>query len=110
MSGFSAVDENINYGVYIWKVNGKPVVNENFDYLQIASKKGDLRKINALKDFVYKQIGIMEGEAVFVPGARPVSESEYQYQKEREASGQVADPYDLGNLIDEFKHRKALDS
>lgn len=108
MSGFTPV-EVLNYGVYIWQINGKPVVNENFDYLQIASKRGDLRKIAALKEFVNKNLGIMEGEAVFVEGARPVSDEEYQYQKYRQNEGMVADPYDLGNLIDEYKYQKEVE-
>lgn len=110
MSRLQAVDQGIPYGVYIWQVDGKPVVNENYDYLQIASRRGDQRKIHALKEFVNKNIGIYEGQAVFVEGARPVSEDEYNQQRERQAAGLVADPYDLGNLIDEYKHEKALDS
>lgn len=109
MSGFKRVDEGIPYGVYIWAVNGKPVVNEDFEYLQIASKRGDLRKISALQEFVNKELGIYEGRAVFQEGVRPVSHEEWEHQKERQLAGDVPDQYDLGNLIDELNYRKEVD-
>lgn len=109
MNAPQIVDEGIPYGVYIWTVDGRPLVNENFDYLQIASRRGDQNKIFALRDFVRKEIGIFEGEPKFLEGARPVSEEEYQDQKERQAAGEVPDPYDLGNLIDEYKYQKEFD-
>lgn len=110
MSGFKAVDEGIPYGVYIWRVNGRPVVNENFDYLQIASKRGDLRKIAALQRYVNEELGIYAGEASFQEGVRPVSQEEWEDQRARQLNGEVADPYDLGNLIDEYNYKKELDS
>lgn len=103
------VNEGIPYGVYIWAINGKPVVNENFDYLQIASKRGDIRKMSALQEFVNKELGIFEGQPVFMEGARPVTQAEWEDQKARQLAGEVPDEYDLGNLIDEYNYRREVE-
>lgn len=108
MSNISKVDEGIPYGVYIWEVNGKPVVNEDFDYLVAPARRGDLMAIKRLTDFVKNVIGLEEGGPVFKEGVRPVSQSEYEDQIYRLQSGETPDPYDLGNLIDEYKYKKEL--
>lgn len=106
MSNMKAVDQNIPYGVYVWRINGKAIVNENYEYLQIASRRGDVNKIAQLKKFVNDELGIFEGGAWFEEGARPISNSEWEEQKARQQAGLVADPYDLGNLIEEMNYNK----
>lgn len=108
MSGFKLVDEGIPYGVYTWRVNGKAVVNENLEYLVAPARRGDQRAIARLTEFVHKELGIYEGEAVFEEGARPISEDEWEEQMERMQNGDTPDPYDLGNLIDEHNYQKEL--
>jgi hypothetical protein len=103
------VDEGIPYGVYIWQVNGKTIVDEDRNYLIAPARRGDLRAIARLKDFVNKELGIFEGQAVFEEGARPISDEEWEEQKERSLAGEVPDKYDLGNLIDEYKYRQEVD-
>lgn len=105
---FSVVDQNIPYGVYVWRINGKAIVNENLEYLQVASRRGDIRKINMLKKFVNEELGIFEGEAHFEEGSRPISQSEWEEQRSRQQAGLVADPYDLGNLIEEARYNKEM--
>lgn len=106
--GPEVVGQNIPYGVYVWRINGRPIVNENYDYLQIASKRGDITKIAKLQKFVKEELGIFDGEAFFEEGARPISESEWEEQKARQIDGEVADPYDLGNLIEEMNYQKEM--
>lgn len=108
MANFDIVDEGIPYGVYVWRINGKPVVNENYDYLVAPARRGDLRAIKKLTDFVHNELGIFEGGPVFEEGARPISEGEWEEQMARMQNGETPDPYDLGNLIDEYKYRKEL--
>lgn len=104
------IDEGIPYGVYIWEIDGRPVVDEDFNYLIAPARRGDLRAISRLTDFVHRELGIFDGGPVFQEGARPISEQEWREQNDRAAAGEVADPYDLGNLIDEYNYRKELDS
>lgn len=109
MSNFKAVDEGIPYGVYIWRINGKAIVDENFNYLVAPARRGDLNAIAKLTSFVRNELGITEGEATFEEGARPISEEEWEDQMDRMKNGETPDPYDLGNLIDEAKYQKELD-
>lgn len=103
------VVDDISYGVYIWRdAAGRAVVNEEFEYLMIASKKGDLRKIEQLQAAV-RSYGITDGAAEFCSGSRPISQGEWEEQMSRAQAGLVPDEYDLGNLIDEYKYQKELD-
>lgn len=110
MSNYKIVDEGIPYGVYIWRINGKPVVDQEFNYLVAPARRGDLRAIKRLTDFVRNELGIDEGEACFEEGVRPISQGEWEDQKARQLAGDVPDQYDLGNLIDEYKYRKEVDN
>lgn len=103
------VVDDISYGVYIWRDSqGRAVVNDELEYLMIASKKGDLRKVEQLQAAV-RSYGITDGAPEFCSGSRPISQSEWEEQMSRAQAGLVPDEYDLGNLIDEYKYQKELD-
>jgi hypothetical protein len=110
MSDFSIVDEGIPYGVYTWRIDGKAVVDEDFNYLVAPARRGDLRAIAKLTEFVHKELGITDGGPVFEEGARPISEGEWEEQMDRLKNGDTPDIYDLGNLIDEAKYQKELEN
>lgn len=104
----AAIDQ-IGYGVYIWRDGqGRAVVDADYNYMMIAAKKGDAKKIRLLRDAAHAH-GVMDGHEEFVDGSRPISESEWEHQMERQRAGLVPDEYDLGNLIDEFKYQKELE-
>lgn len=103
------VVDDINYGVYIWRdARGRAVVNEDFEYLMVASKKDDAKKIRLLQEAA-RHYGIEDGYAEFCAGSRPISNEEWEHQVARQQDGLVPDEYDLGNLIDEYKYQKELD-
>lgn len=110
MSGYQLVDEGIPYGVYIWRIDGKPVVDEDFNYLVAPARRGDMNAIRKLTDFVRNELGLTEGGPVFEEGARPINEGEWEEQMARMQNGDTPDLYDLGNLIDEYKYQKELDT
>ena len=104
-----AVIEDTNYGVYIWRTaDGKAVVDADYNYMMIASKKGDARKIRLLKEAAIAH-GITDGHEEFHAGSRPISHDEWEEQKARQEAGYVPDEYDLGNLIDEYNYAKEMD-
>jgi len=109
MTNLRKVDEGIPYGVYIWEINGKPLVNENYDYLIAPARRGDLLAMKRLRDFVAKHFDIHEGGPVFKEGVRPVNQSEWEDQMARMEAGYTPDPYDLGELMDSYKYQKELD-
>lgn len=109
MNNFKAVDEGIPYGVYTWRINGKAVVDEDFNYLVAPARRGDLKAIAKLTAFVRNELDITEGGPVFEEGVRPISEGEWEEQVDRMKNGETPDQYDLGNLIDEYKYQKELE-
>jgi hypothetical protein len=101
--------EETNYGVYIWRdAKGRAVVDSDFNYLCIASKKDDAKKIRLLAEAA-ASFGVTDGAAEFQSGSRPISDGEWEEQKSRQEAGYVPDEYDLGNLIDEYKYEKELE-
>lgn len=101
------VDQGIKYGVYTWRINGKPLVNENYEYLVAPARRGDVRAIARLKKYVNEEFGIFEGEAVFEEGARPISQQEWEEQMDRLMNGETPDPYDLGALVEDAQNKAA---
>ncbi len=100
--------DDTNYGVYIWRdAQGRAVVDDDYNYMMIASKKDDAKKIRLLKEAAVAH-GITDGYAEFHPGSRPISHEEWEHQKARQADGLVPDEYDLGNLIDEYNYEKRM--
>jgi hypothetical protein len=100
--------DDIKYGVYIWRDGqGRAVVNDEYEYMMIASKKDDARKIRLLQEAARRH-GVEDGYAEFHAGSRPISHSEWEHQKARQEDGLVPDEYDLGNLIDEYNYEKEL--
>lgn len=101
-NSIQAVDE-APYGVYVWNVEGRGIlVNEDGDPLRINSMRGDISKMANIAK-VAASYGYPNGEAVFISGRRAVSDSEYQMQLERQAQGELADPYDIPALIERAK-------
>lgn len=100
--------DDINYGVYIWRDGrGRIVADSEYNYMLIPSRKGDAKKMRLLEEAA-RSFGIMDGHAEFMPGTRPISDSEWEEQKARQEAGLVPDEYDLGNLIDEYNYEKEL--
>lgn len=105
-----AIVDDVDYGVYIWRdEKGRAVVDADYNYMLIPSKKGDLRKIALLREAAAAH-GITTGGPEFCAGSRPISDAEWEHQKAREAAGLVPDEYDLGNLIDEYRYSKRFEN
>jgi hypothetical protein len=75
--------EEVNYGTYLWQMpDGKLVSDEDGNFMCIYAIKGDVKKIIELRDFA-KSYGVEEGEPVWFSGHCPVSQDEYENQKQR---------------------------
>ena len=109
MSNNPKIISETEYGVYVWKdANGKYVADSDYNYMCIASKRGDARKIDALRQAA-ESFGVIGGSPEFREGSRPISHEEWEVQVERMANGEVPDEYDLGNLISEYKYQQAIE-
>lgn len=102
-SKISTVQET-NYGLYVWlTAEGQVVMDDEQNYMCIASKEGDLHKIDLLRDAA-KAFGVAEGgKPMFLPGRRKVDDDEYRRQVTRSILGLVPDEYDAPALRDELR-------
>jgi len=102
------IDES-NLGLYVWVINGKMVGDDQGNYLSVPSEKGDVKKITALRNYVYGFLKDMQlepqGQAVFLSGRRQITDDEYEEQVARQKWGLIADPYDVPAMEEELKHR-----
>jgi hypothetical protein len=100
--------EEVSYGTYLWEMpDGKLVTDEEGNYMCIYAIKGDVNKIKALKDFA-KHYGLEEGKPVWFSGHRPVSQEEYENQKQRMEWGLVADEWDIPALKEDLVQKKKM--
>ena len=97
---------DVDLGIYVWKMpNGQYVGDEDGNIMHIPSRIGDITKMKALADAA-RYYGVGEGRAVFIPGGRAVTDSEYEDQAARAKEGLTPDPYDVGALKDELAARR----
>ncbi len=97
------VVEETNIGLYVWEMpNGQWVGDEDGNFMNIPSRKGDCRKIDMLTAAA-RAHGIVTGGPKFLSGERRATDEEYEEQRERLDQGLIPDKYDLGNLIEEYK-------
>lgn len=88
-----------NAGIYVWKKpSGKFFTDGEGNALSIESMKDDPAKIKELKEAA-AYYGEPEGEAVFFPNVRKISDAEYSEQKDRMEQGLIPSENDLGALI-----------
>ena len=101
--------EEVSYGVYVWETSeGKLVTDEDGNYMCIYAIKGDTNKISELRRFA-KEYGVEEGgKPVWFSGHRPVSDEEYEHQKQRMEWGLVADELDIPALKEDLINKKKM--
>ena len=94
--------------MYLWKMpDGSLVCDEDRNYLNIAALKGDIRKINALKEFA-RSLGITEGGPVWFTGHRQVTDDEYHEQKQRLEWGLIPDELDVPAIKEDLDEQKKM--
>jgi hypothetical protein len=102
-----SVVEEVNYGLYLWMMPDGLVCDEDGHYLNIASMKGDIRKINKIKE-IAKYYGLEEGKPVWFSGYRQVSDEEYEDQKERLEWGLIPDELDVPAIKEDLQNQKKM--
>lgn len=96
--------EEVSYGVYLWKMpDGTFVGDDAGHFLMVASTKGNQQRIDAMKNAV-REFGITEGHAFFMSGNRPVTDEEYEEQRQRLLFGLTPDTQDVPAIIEGRKH------
>lgn len=100
--------EEVDYGVYLWQMsNGALVQDEHGNYLNVAAIKGDVRRINNLKNAA-KELGLEDGKPIWFSGHRQVTDEEYEIQKTRMEMGLVPDELDVPAIKEDLDNRKKM--
>ena len=100
--------EEVSYGLYLWQMpNGSVVTDEDGNYLNVAAMKGDVRKINALRQAA-KSYGLEEGKPVWFSGHRQISDEEYYQQKERLDWGLIPDELDVPAIKEDLVEKRKM--
>jgi hypothetical protein len=87
-----------DWGVYYWKLpNGKKFSDGNGNFLTISAKRGDLTKMQELRDAA-AYYGQPEGTAEFEAGAIKISDEEHSEQVDRLKQGLIPSMNDLGAI------------
>lgn len=96
-----------DFGTYIWvKANGKPFTDGNNGVLSIEAHKNDHERIKQLMDAA-AYYGQPEGQAIFYPNTRQISEETHSEQIDRMKQGLIPNMNDLGAVI---AAKKTLDA
>lgn len=94
-SKISQIQET-NLGIYIWRMNnGSWLIDNDGNFLSITSFQGDLTAIAKISAAA-RNIGYGDGQAIFAPGRRKISDSEFEEQMARQEAGLIPDVYDIG--------------
>lgn len=95
-----------NLGVYVWQLpDGGFVADERANVMSIAAMRGDLEAISKIKQAAW-HYGFPDGQAVFLEGARKITDDELEEQIWRMNQGLVPDPYDIGVYKEEMRKRQ----
>jgi hypothetical protein len=100
--------EEVSYGLYLWQMpDGRLVMDDEGNYMNIAAIKGDVKRINELKRFA-KEFDLEEGQPVWFSAHRQVTEDEYEEQKQRMEWGLIPDELDVPAIKEDLDNRKKM--
>lgn len=107
----SRIIEESEFGLYVWlDTEGKMLTDDEFRPLSVPSKKGDVVKIMALRDYAHRLLKDMGLEAggrpQFRSGQRQISDAEYDEQMARQQAGLVPDKYDVAAMKEQARFAK----
>lgn len=104
----SVVNET-NIGMYVWEMpDGSWVADDEGHFMNIVSMRNDRKRVAQLTDAA-RAYGVVTGKPVFLEGHKPVSDEEYEVQRQRLYAGIMPDQWDLGNMIEEMKRGNTND-
>jgi hypothetical protein len=92
----TVIPKMYDWGIYAWKLsNGRWFTDGQGNVLNIPSHRGDLQQMSKLRETA-AHYGQPDGEAVFFPGLKRVSEETYSEQLDRMLQGLIPNMDDLG--------------
>lgn len=96
----------VPWGVYLWQMpDGSFVADDDGHFLMVASTLGNEQRKEAMRNAV-RDFGINEGKPYFMAGHRPVTDEEYEEQRQRMLFGLTPDPLDVASIVEDRKNVK----
>jgi hypothetical protein len=90
------IPKGYDWGLYVWKkADGKWFTDGQGNVLNIPAMRGDLEKLGEISR-VAAHHGQGDGQAIFFPGIKRVTDEVYSEQKDRMAQGLIPNMDDLG--------------
>lgn len=81
-------------GVCLWEIDGKYLSDGDGGFLSLEGVIGDRRVEEKMRKAARYWTGIEVGQPKWLPGARKISDDEYDDQKERLLDGKIPDVVD----------------
>lgn len=89
----------VPWGVYLWQMpDGSFVADDEKRFLMLRGTANDKRKEEIMREYVKREFGIEEGRPYFMHGNRPVTDEEYEEQRQRLLMGLTPDPLDVAAI------------
>jgi hypothetical protein len=85
--------------------DGSFVADDEGRYLMVFSTKGNPQRIQAMRDAV-REFGITEGRPFYKTGHRPVTDEEFEEQRQRLLFGLTPDPLDYSSIKEDMIRAK----
>jgi hypothetical protein len=101
----TGIEDPFEFGVYTWKMPDGKVLGHEGNMLNVPSQRGDIRKMASLREYVNKELGILLGEPMFLPGVTRLTEDEHDDQMQQMMEGYVPS-MDLGSTRDDLIRAK----
>lgn len=97
------IDKMYDWGIYAWKkADGKWFTDGQGNVLNIPSHRGDISQLAKLQSTA-AHYGEPDGEPVFFPGLKRVSDETYSEQLDRMVNGLIPNMDDMGAVYDAKK-------
>lgn len=86
-SKIQILGQHTEKGIYCWKLpDGRLLGNDEGDPLVIDARYGDVKRITMLREAA-AGYGFPDGEPVFFPGKKPLTQQQWELQEELLAQG-----------------------
>lgn len=94
--------KEVPWGCWLWRMpDGSFVADDQNNFLRLFGTEDNHKQKETMREFVKNEFGIVAGAPYFMSGTRPVTDEEYQHQKQRLEWGLIPDPLDVAAINEE---------
>src|SRR5437762_10844723 len=103
-NGIQQIKE-VPWGCWLWRMpDGSFVSDDSNNFLRMFGTEDNQKQKQIMRDFVKNEFGIVDGKPFFMSAVRPVTDEEYQHQKQRLEWGLTPDPLDIAAIEEDRRN------